>query len=833
MPSAPLPANEAERLEALRSLELLDTLPESDYDDLTELAAFVCGTPMAVISLVDAERQWFKSRVGLDVPQTPREVAFCAHAILDQQLLEVPDATLDARFSDNPLVTGDFHLRFYAGVPLVDEKGHALGTICVLDTERRALDDSQRTALEALGRQVMRLFTLRATTRAMEQRNEALDRNAAWFRAVIESAASALIMTDTRFRVQGINQYAAAMLHLDENAAVGRVSLSDLLAGHAGGPSPDVWAKLETQLRQHGEVRALETSLVDARGMSVPVSLNISPIRGQSASGPEAAGYLIMAEDIRERLAEREHGLMTAQIDAMVLDAQQHCIDGVQVELIMRRLLDRVLEICHCEYGFIGEVLTDDIGLHLHTFAITDIAWDDASRQLYDDNIDSGMIFRNHKTLFGHVMTSGSALISNDPYHDPRRGGLPPGHPRMDAFCGLPMYFGKDMVGMIGLANRPGGFDREFIDRMQPLMRACGSIVSATRLAQERQEAIEALTDQQERVAAILYSADDSYVEVDAEGRLLDWNEAATDALKLSPNLSGGVPLGELMMLQDGDGAAIDLQTLPGRSSRDHAWVGEVRFPGGGGFPVEVLAWRQKGVASASTFAFLRDITSRLELEEQARRRFQTETLLKEVHHRVKNNMQVISSMLGIQSAKVRRKEDRAVFQGCRERIRAMAAIHERLYATGRYDRIEFSDYLQEVVPMLVSSNSPPDCRIDARVYAERSYVNVDDAVPLSLILAEAILNSTKHAFVGRAKGTIEVKLYRESANLVLEIGDDGQGTPDIEQHEGTGLVLIRSLVKQIRGSLQFRSHEAAGTRLRVAWFCAPGEPSSNGALNS
>src|SRR6478672_527927 len=152
---APLPENEAERLAALRGLGILDTPPELAYDDLSALAAHICQTPIALISLVDEDRQWFKSRVGWTTRETPREVAFCAHTILEPDLLVVPDASLDQRFANNPLVTSPPRIRFYAGAPLVNTDGHALGTLCVIDHKPRELTADQASALRALSHQVV------------------------------------------------------------------------------------------------------------------------------------------------------------------------------------------------------------------------------------------------------------------------------------------------------------------------------------------------------------------------------------------------------------------------------------------------------------------------------------------------------------------------------------------------------------------------------------------------------------------------------------------------------------------------------------------------------
>jgi signal transduction histidine kinase len=180
----PVPENENERLAALNSYQILDTLPEQGFDEITLIASEICQTPISLVSLIDDDRQWFKSNKGLEVTQTPKELAFCAHAILEpEKVMVVPDAQIDERFADNPLVTGTPQVVFYTGVPLINPDGYALGTLCVIDHKARQLNNAQILALKALANQVVAQLELKKkvnelnTTRLqLEESNQYLEK---------------------------------------------------------------------------------------------------------------------------------------------------------------------------------------------------------------------------------------------------------------------------------------------------------------------------------------------------------------------------------------------------------------------------------------------------------------------------------------------------------------------------------------------------------------------------------------------------------------------------------------------------------------------------------
>ncbi len=215
MPAAPLPENEEERLVALRRYNVLDTDAEQAFDDIAALVAHICQTPIALVSIVDAGRQWFKARIGVDVSETPRDMAFCAHAILQpNDVLVVPNAPDDVRFADNQLVLDAPQIRFYAGAPLVTADGFALGTLCAIDSKSREITLDQKTALGALARQVVSQLELRRALHERTVAENAARESEGRFRTILEAMHEGLVMQDAHSVIQISNRRAHEILGL-------------------------------------------------------------------------------------------------------------------------------------------------------------------------------------------------------------------------------------------------------------------------------------------------------------------------------------------------------------------------------------------------------------------------------------------------------------------------------------------------------------------------------------------------------------------------------------------------------------------------------------------
>ena len=297
---APTPENEIARLAALYRYNILDTPQEQAFDDLTRLVADICGTPIAVINLIDRERQWFKSEIGLGVRETPLDISICAHAILQPGIFIVPDTTQDERFASNPLVTGKPGLRFYAGALLESSDGYPLGTLCVLDYQPRKLTENQQHALHTLARQAMAQLELRVKIAEGQEMNERLRR----------------AMAESHHRIKNSFQMITSLI--------------------------------EIQLRE--DRTHIPQSEYQKLKLHVSALSSIHDLLTKEAKGADSFGYLSLKESMANLIPLLQRTIGSRRIHAEVEDALLPLKQGVSLALLVSELVSNAIK--HAE----GEV---------------------------------------------------------------------------------------------------------------------------------------------------------------------------------------------------------------------------------------------------------------------------------------------------------------------------------------------------------------------------------------------------------------------------------------------------------------------------------------------
>ena len=516
----PIPPNESQRLKALHDYGIMDTPAEPEFDDITALAAEICGTPIALISLIDETRQWFKSKVGLATPQTSRDEAFCAHALTGNKILQVPDAQMDQRFADNPSVTGDPKIRFYAGAPLVTPSGDTLGTLCVIDCRPRQLTKRQQQVLRVLSRQVMMQLELRRHTRKLAERERLL-------RAVFDSEPECVKLLGADGSLRMMNRAGLAMIEADTFEQVSGLGVNALVtADHRA-----AFEALTSRVFQ-GDSGRLEFQLTGLKGAKRWLETHAAPLRDERG---EVKALLGITRDITERRRTEEALAIKSEILTAVTESLASYVDRGDWREALGRLLRCALGETRSEYGFIGVVVGES---SLRVLAHEGIVWDKIlNREFYEQALrryeEAGYLeFTNFNNLFGRAVTTGEVVIANLPARDARSGGLPPGHPPMHSFLGVPIFAGSQVTGVVALANRPGGYTTEDQRRIETLVQHAGGLCTSYRLRlaalgeeEEQRRAEQALRVSDERFRLLSKATNDVIWDWDIITQTAWWNE--------------------------------------------------------------------------------------------------------------------------------------------------------------------------------------------------------------------------------------------------------------------------------------------------------------------
>src|SRR5690554_6655862 len=341
--------NEKRRLAAVIRLGILDTPPEERFERLTRIARQHYRVKVALFTVLDSDRQWFKSRQGLEETETPRSIAFCDHAIRQDHIFIVENASQDPRFRNNPFVLDGPNIRFYAGVPVREPSGFKIGTLCIIDDRPRQFSEKDLDVLRILA-------------------------------SIVEEE--------------------------------------------------------------------LERSYIES---------------------------------------DKSKYVTVSQLNRAIHNAQNVFLTSDNESSEFSQMLKDLLTLTGSQFGLIGEVLHKSNGTpFLKVGAITNIAWNPETQALYQGLERRGMVFDRLDNILGLPMVSGEIVISNDLSQDPRRGGLPAGHPAIDTYIGIPVFSGKTHLGMIGLANRPEGYTQQLADELAPLSQTLGHLIERKRLYAEK-----------------------------------------------------------------------------------------------------------------------------------------------------------------------------------------------------------------------------------------------------------------------------------------------------------------------------------------------------------
>ncbi|WP_404463324.1 EAL domain-containing protein [Vreelandella aquamarina] len=490
------PEHEEKRLLTLKRYTLGDLSADQHFDRITQLAATYCDAPMALITLVDDTHVWIKSSVGNATDGALRDSSFCGAAIQSHHLFEVPDAREDPELKHLPAVTSSPHIVFYAGMPLVADNGSVIGTLCVMDNKPRRLSRSQRELLTQLASNTVLQFEHYSAHRAYH---------------AITNAAIGLWEMDVPSRATHWNEVVNELYDIDKRDAR---TFEQRMDAYTPEDRTRLISAINTAIEQR--VAFNDTfQLVTVTGEPRWVRITGNPLI-VDGSVVQLIGTML---DVTPRKRVETQLLRQQALEQAIMRAQASFIDGQGDTKALNPLLEDLLALTSSEYGFIGEVLINDAQApYLVAHAITDITWDQASKQFYDQNAPDGMIFSNLDTLFGHVMRHEEVVISNTPATDSRRGGLPPGHPPLNAFLGVPIHSHGQCIGMIGLANRPNGYDDALVDFLAPLLGSIGQFINNLRNHRQQRQDQKAIA----RLSMVAKNTSNGVVITDANGKI-EW----------------------------------------------------------------------------------------------------------------------------------------------------------------------------------------------------------------------------------------------------------------------------------------------------------------------
>ncbi|MEA5574939.1 GAF domain-containing protein [Anabaena sp. UHCC 0451] len=664
-----LPTNESERLKILYEYQILDTQSEETFDDLAQLAADFCETPVALISLVDAEREWFKSKVGVTILEVPRNLAFGSYTILENEIFIIADILQDQRFIDHPLIISDPFFRFYAGVPLINSSGFSLGCLSVMDFEPRNLSIKEQKALKALAKQVINYLDLH-----WKKANNNKE-NYEFLKLVFQSIPLMIALNDVNGKVQWVNynleetlgwnlqefQTHNVLAELYPDAEY-RQTVIDFMQS-----AQPIWHDFKCQLK-NGSI--LDTSWT-----------NVRLINGQT---------LGIGQDITVRKQTEQAFQTQAEREQLMRTVSQRIRQSLNLQDILNATVKEVQDLLQ-----VDRVL-------VYQFA------PDMSGKIMAESVTPGWTVSLDAEINDICFQLGAGLG----YYQGKKRAIPNIYTAGLTDCHLHLLTQFEVKANLIVPI--------IIEKSGESSISClWGLLIAHQCSAPR-----------------------------------DWEENQLDLLE---QLTVQIAI------------AIQQSTILQQAQIE-------------------IAQRQKA-----------ELKLRSALAEK-------EVLLKEVHHRVKNNLQIVSSLLQLQSQTLKDPEIIKAIQESKNRIESISLIHKNLYTAPNIGKLDVADYINNLAAgLLISYQIKPDT-INLHTKIDSVNLNVDEAIACGLVINELISNSLKHAFPNNQNGEISIHLYTNSSNIELIIQDNGIGLPTGLNWRNTnslGLSLVYDLVtEQLEGNI-------------------------------
>ncbi len=560
----------------------------------------------------------------------------------------------------------------------------------------------------------------------------------------------------------------------------------------------------------------------------------------------ELQSYFAIAKDITERKRQELLFLRNHQLIETIEQIQTQFITDTDPRQVFDSLLNNLLQMTHSKYGFIGEVLYQEDGSpYLKSYAITNIAWSEETRAFYDENSPKGMVFYNLKSLFGEVILSGKAMIANNPTQHPKRAGIPDGHPPLNAFLGLPFFYGGKLIGMVGLANRAEGYDDELVDFLEPILGSCANMINSLRTDMLRRQAVKESENSSKMMRMILDSAVDGIITIDDLGIVQTFNKGAERIFGYADSEVIGQNVKILM-----PSPYRDMHDNYMKHYRD---TGEQRVIGvgrevlgqrkdGSTFPLE-LAVSESQIDDQRIFTGIaRDITERKAMERMKNEFVST------VSHELRTPLTSIRGSLGVVQAgivgQLSEKGNKLINIAVNNCDRLIRLINDILdIEKMELGKMEFDFAKVEVLALIkrsIEANQAFALQHQVKIKLNARDENIwckCDADRIDQVVTNLLSNGIKFSPAG---GVVELYLAFELDRLVIEVTDQGEGVPvgfqsrlfekfamadssDTRHVKGTGLGLSisQAIIERHGGNIRYIDRPDTGGCFRItlpAW---------------